>query len=160
MSALALEKSSEIIITRTVHAPIRRVWAMFTRPEHIKHWWGPNGFTNTILEMDVRVGGLWRYVMHAPENADGSPGTDYNNWIRYTTLAEPTFMAYEHGGDDPVKAEFNATVTLKDLGHRTQVTLRLILQSPAQRQQLAEFGAIEGGKQTLARLDAYVSKMP
>ncbi|CAG9932726.1 SRPBCC family protein [Candidatus Nitrotoga arctica] len=157
MSAVAPEKSNEIVITRTVRAPIQRVWQMFTRPEHIQHWWGPNGFTNTIFEMDVRVGGLWRYIMHAPANADGSPGINYNNWIRYTTITEPTFMAYEHGGDDPDHAEFNTTVTLQDLGDQTQVTLRIILESEAQRKALAEFGAIEGGQQTLARLDAYLT---
>jgi uncharacterized protein YndB with AHSA1/START domain len=107
--------------------------------------------------MDVRVSGLWRYIMHAPANADGSPGTNYNNWIRYTTLTEPTFMAYEHGGDDPDHAEFNATLTLQDLGDQTQVTLRIILESAVQRKAMAEFGAIEGGEQTLARLDAYLT---
>ena len=48
---------------------------MFTQPEHIQHWWGPNGFTNTIFEMEVRVGGLWRYLMHGPGGADGVAGT-------------------------------------------------------------------------------------
>ena len=58
MSASNTAKPNEIIITRTVNAPIQRVWQMFTHPEHIQHWWGPNGFTNTILEMDVRVDGI------------------------------------------------------------------------------------------------------
>ena len=150
----------EIVLTRTVHAPRQRVWQMFTQAEHIQLWWGPNGFTNTISEMDVRVGGLWRYVMHGPAGADGSPGTDYTNWIRYTTLTPPAHMAYAHGGDDPEHAEFHAEVTLQDLGDRTQVTLRLLLASAEQRAQLVEFGAVQGGQQTLARLDAYVSAPP
>lgn len=164
MSASNTAKSNEIIITRSVNAPIQRVWQMLTHLEHIQHWWGPNGFTNTILEMDVRVDGIWRYVMHGPAHADGSPGMDYNNWIRYTTVTEPTLLAYDHGGDDEVHAMFSASVTLEDLGEQspgtTQVTLKMVLQSEAQRQQLAEFGAIEGGEQTLARLDAYVSPTP
>lgn len=94
--------------------------------------------------------------MHAPANADGSAGMSYNNWIRYTTVTEPRFVAYEHGGDDPDHAEFNATMTLQDLGEQTQVTLQLILLSAEQLQKLAKFGAIEGGEQTLARLDAYL----
>ncbi len=155
-----METKHEIVITRTVNAPHQRVWQMFTQPAHIQHWWGPNGFTNTIFEMDVRVGGMWRYVMHGPAGADGSPGTDYNNWIRYTEIIAPSFMAYEHGGDDETHAEFNATVALEDLGDKTRVTLRLILSSAEQREELAKFGAIEGGEQTLARLDAYVSETP
>ena len=153
----------EIIITRTINAPRHRVWQMLTQPEHIQHWWGPNGFTNTIFDMDVRVGGMWRYVMHGPAGSDASPGTDYPNWIRYSTLTAPAFMAYEHGGDDESKPEFNASMALEDLGglgEQTQVTLRLVLQSEEQRAQLVKFGAVEGGEQTLARLDAYVSPTP
>jgi uncharacterized protein YndB with AHSA1/START domain len=148
--------ANEIVIHRVVNAPIERVWQMFTEREHIKHWWGPTGFTNTIFEMDVRVGGLWRYIMHAPDNADGTAGVNYNNWIRYTTIVAPTYLAYEHGGDDPERAEFNTIITLADLGGKTHVSLRVILESAAQRQQMAEFGAIEGGEQTLARLAHYL----
>ena len=70
---------NEIVLTRIVNAPRQRVWQVLTRPAHIQHWWGPNGFTNTIFEMDVRVGGLWRYLMHGPagaDGADGAPGAD------------------------------------------------------------------------------------
>lgn len=148
-------ESAEITITRTVHAPRQRVWDVFTQAEHIEHWWGPNGFTNTILAMEVQVGGLWRYVMHGPD------GTDYPNWIRYAELEAPARMAYAHGGDDPENAEFHAEVTLQDLGDSTtQVTLRLQLASPEQRAQLVASGAVQGGEQTLARLDAYVSATP
>ena len=150
----------EIAITRTVHAPRQRVWDMFTQAEHIALWWGPNGFTNTIQSMDVREGGLWRYVMHGPAAADGTPGTDYTNWIRYTTLTPPSHMAYAHGGDDPEHAEFHAMIDLQDLGDRTQVTLRLLLASAEQQAQLVAAGAVQGGEQTLARLDAYVSAPP
>ena len=154
----------EIVITRTVNAPRHRVWQMVTQPEHIQHWWGPNGFTNTIFGMDVRVGGMWRFVMHGPAGYGGAPQDqcpDYPNWIRYTTVTAPAFMAYEHGGDDESKPEFNASITLDDLGDSTtRVTLRLVLQSEAQREQLVKFGAVEGGEQNLARLDAYVSPTP
>jgi uncharacterized protein YndB with AHSA1/START domain len=46
-------------IKRIVKAPIDLVWKVWTSPEHIKHWWGPAGFTNTISEMDVRPGGVY-----------------------------------------------------------------------------------------------------
>lgn len=114
MSTDTITAANEIVISRVVNAPIRRVWQMLTEREHIKHWWGPSGFTNTIFEIDVRVGGLWRYIMHAPDSADGTAGTNYHNWIRYTTIVAPTFMAYDHRGDDPEHAEFNTTITLAD----------------------------------------------
>src|SRR6476619_6190718 len=51
----------ELLLTRTLNAPIELVWEVFTNPEHIKNWWGPNGFTNTINQMDVKPGGTWDF---------------------------------------------------------------------------------------------------
>lgn len=56
----------EIVATRVFDAPRDLVFKMWTDPKHIVHWWGPNGFTNTIHEMDVRPGGVWRFIMHGP----------------------------------------------------------------------------------------------
>jgi uncharacterized protein YndB with AHSA1/START domain len=67
----------EIVITRVVDAPPEVVFRAFTEPEHVVHWWGPFGFTNTIYEMAVRPGGVWRFNMHGPD------GTDYPNEIHY-----------------------------------------------------------------------------
>src|SRR4029079_1916926 len=63
----------EIVLTRLLDAPRELVFDAFTRPEHLKEWWGPGGFTNTIQEMDVRPGGDFRLVMHGPA------GRDYRN---------------------------------------------------------------------------------
>ena len=49
----------EIRLSRLVNAPIKLVWDVWTDPEHIKEWWGPNGFTNTISKMDFRENGEW-----------------------------------------------------------------------------------------------------
>ena len=63
----------EISISRLLNAPIDLVWEVWTDPEHIKNWWGPNGFTNTISTMDVKPEGEWDLTMHGPD------GTDYKN---------------------------------------------------------------------------------
>lgn len=144
----------EITTTHTVHAPRQRVWEMFTQAEHIALWWGPDGFTNTVHGMDVREGGLWRFTLQGPD------GTDDPHWVRYTTLTPPAHMAYAYGGADPEHAEFHATIDLQDLGEHTQVTLRLLPTSAEQQAQLLASGAVQGGEQTLARLDAYVSATP
>ena len=53
----------EIVITRLLDAPREVVFEAFTDPAHIGEWWGPNGFTNTIHEMHVTPGGVWRYII-------------------------------------------------------------------------------------------------
>jgi uncharacterized protein YndB with AHSA1/START domain len=53
-----------------VDGPRELVFAAWTDPKHVPRWWGPNGFTNTVLEMDVRPGGVWRLVMHGADRED------------------------------------------------------------------------------------------
>ena len=60
----------EIVATRVFAASRALVFTLWTDPRHIAQWWGPNGFTTTIHEMDVRSGGVWRFVMHGPDGVD------------------------------------------------------------------------------------------
>ena len=74
---MAAEKNStadrELLLTRLLNAPIELVWEVWTDPKHLAQWWGPNGFSNTISQMDVQPGGEWNLVMHGPD------GKDYKN---------------------------------------------------------------------------------
>ena len=75
--------SREIVATRTFDAPRDLVFKMWTDPKHIAQWWGPKGFTTTIYEMDVKPGGVWRFVMHGPV------GVDYQNKVVYLEIVKP-----------------------------------------------------------------------
>lgn len=144
----------EMFVTRLIDAPRELVFAAFTDSDHISEWWGPNGFTTTTYEMDVRPGGQWLFTMHGPD------GTDYPNRIRYREVRPPEYLTYDHDegeGGDPLQA-FKTTVTIESEDGKTRVTLRLVLASAEQREKLVKFGAIEGGNQTLARLDAFVHR--
>ena len=66
-------QNRELLLTRVLNAPIELVWEVWTKPEHIAEWWGPNGFTNTITKMDVTPKGEWHLIMHGPD------GTNYKN---------------------------------------------------------------------------------
>lgn len=57
----------EIIITTVYDAPRDRVWRAYTEPELIKQWWGPRYLTTNIDKMDVRQGGIWRFVQKDPQ---------------------------------------------------------------------------------------------
>ena len=56
--------NKEIVFTRVHSAPPELVFKAWIEPKHVVNWWGAKGFTNTIKEMDVRPGGVWRVVMH------------------------------------------------------------------------------------------------
>ncbi len=146
----------EIVITRVVHAPRELVWEAWTNPKHVVRWWGPRGFTTTIHEMDVRPGGVWRHTMHGPD------GTDYPNSSVFEKVEKPERIVYSHGGGKKggPAAQFQATWTFEAQGDKTKVTMRGVFPSAAARDQVVkEYGAIEGGKQTLERLEEQLATM-
>lgn len=145
----------EIVITRVLQAPRELVWEAWTNPEHVAKWWGPNGFTNTILSMDVRPGGVWRFIMHGPD------GVDYPNKIVFIEVVKPERLVYSHSEDDDVReTDFHTTATFVEHDGKTTVTLRALFVSAEMCQKvIREHGAVEGGNQTLGRLEEYVAKM-
>ena len=143
----------EIVITRRLDAPRDLVWQAFTEPEHLIQWWGPDGFTNTFHEIDVRPGGVWRFIMHGPD------GTDYDNFVRFIEVVRPERLVYDHGTDERADM-FRAFVTFEDADGGTLVTLRTLFPTTGDRDRaIEEVGAIEGGNQTLGRLEAYLKTM-
>jgi uncharacterized protein YndB with AHSA1/START domain len=146
----------EIIIERVFDAPRDLVWEAWTNPEHVTQWWGPNGFTTTIKKMDFRVGGVWKLTMHGPD------GTDYPNSSIFREIVVPERIVFTHGGGskDGPNSKFLSTWTFEALGAQTRVTMRLLFDTPEDRDLIVRaYGAIEGGKQTLARLAEYLPKV-
>jgi uncharacterized protein YndB with AHSA1/START domain len=147
----------ELTISRLLNAPRELVFEAWTKPEHVLHWWGPNGFTNTFYEMEVKPGGVWRFMMHGPD------GIDYPNKIVYEEVVKPERLVYTHGSDGPDGADdphqFHVTITFEALGDKTNLTMRSLFPSAAALEEVKKFGAVEGGKQTLNKLEEYLSKM-
>lgn len=145
----------ELIITRVFDAPRQLVFKAWTDPKQVAQWWGPRGFTITTHEMDVRPGGIWRFVMHGPDSVD------YDNKIVYTEIVEPERLVYVHGsGEAGEPGQFQVTVTFTGQGNKTQLTMRMRFESAADRDKaVEEFGAIEGANQTLDRLTEHLAKI-
>jgi uncharacterized protein YndB with AHSA1/START domain len=144
-----------IITTRELDAPRELVWQAWADPRHLSQWWGPDGFTTTTSAFDMKVGGVWRFVMHGPD------GRDYENRITYDVIERPNRIVYYHGGDDVEPVQFHTTVTFEDLGgNRTRLTLHATFPSAAERDRvIREYGADKGAMQTLARLADYVATL-
>jgi uncharacterized protein YndB with AHSA1/START domain len=144
-----------IIGTRVFDAPRDLVFEMWTDPEHLAQWWGPNGFTATTSAFDMRPGGVWRFVMHGPD------GRDYQNRITFDEIVRPERLVYHHGGGDDVEpVQFKTTITFEDLGGKTRLTMRGEFPSAAERDRvIKEYGADKGLVQTLSRLGDHLAKL-
>ncbi|MEZ4739757.1 MAG: SRPBCC family protein [Flavobacteriales bacterium] len=146
----------EIIISRLISAPRELVWRAWTDPNHVDAWWGPNGFRNETLHMDVKPDGMWRYIMHGPN------GMKFPNRVKYIEVHAPVRLVYEHGDDvdeDPMR--FDVKVDLIQRNGSTEVIMNSLFPTALQRNMVVEkYGAIEGGKQTLARLEQHLKTAP
>jgi uncharacterized protein YndB with AHSA1/START domain len=148
----------EIRFTRDLNAPRAVVFDAWTNPQPVSKWWGPDGFITTTLKMDVTPGGVWRFVMRGPD------GVEYQNIITYLEIIEPLRLVYKHGGDSECEqVNFQVTVTFDDLPDhpgKTRLNMQMLFASRAEREFVIEkYGAIEGGKQTIHRLEGYLAKM-
>ncbi len=142
----------EMVIVRTIDAPRELVFAAFCDPRHLARWWGPRGFTTTTYSMEMKVGGVWRYVMHGPD------GQDYHNRVDYEEIITPERIAFVHSGEEEAESMCHRTVvTFEADGNATKVTLIGLFKSIDERDRaVKEFGVLEGGKQTLARLEEFM----
>ncbi len=155
MSAAQTPAENEIIISRVLHAPRELVWQAWTDPKHVSQWWGPRGFTTTTKQHDFREGGYWEHVMHGPD------GTNYPNKSKFVKIVPLESITFSHGGgrEEGPGATFTATWTFETVeGGKTRLTGRMVFPSKEARDFVVkEFGAIEGGKQTLERAAEYTA---
>ena len=142
----------EIVISRVIDAPRELVFEAFTAVRHLSQWWGPEGFTTTTRAFEFRVGGEWDFVMHGPD------GTDYQEWISWTEIAPPERIALLHGASRGDPNSFESVITLAPAGAATRIEMRTLFPTRALRDEAVEkYHAIEGGRQTLGNLAAYVA---
>ena len=152
MTANAAERTwsldREIVLTRVFDAPRELVFAAWTKPEHAMTWFGPKGFTCTLHEMDVRVGGRWRFDMIGPD------GKLWPNRIEYVEIVPNERLVFWHGSDvDDCPRRFYVTITFDvQQNKKTVVTLRQLHPSKEARDGAIGFGAVELGNQTMDKL--------
>jgi uncharacterized protein YndB with AHSA1/START domain len=160
MAGRGAEKSKdshdrEIIITRLFDAPRERVWDAWIDPEKIVRWWGPSGFSLTVHEMDVRPGGVWRSTMHGPD------GTDYLNDCVFIEVVKLERIVYHLSGGKTEDWDSSAEVSwiFEAVGSGTRLTLRTVFPTAeVLAHSLEKYRVIEGGNQTLDRLQNYVAR--
>lgn len=137
----------ELRLSRLLNAPVELVWEVWTNPDHIKNWWGPNGFTNTISKMDFTPGGEWDLVMHGPDN------TDYVNKSIFKEVVLHKRIVYEHVSGP----KFTATIEFTSEGDKTQLDWHMLFESREQFIEVVKrFKADEGLKQNVEKLSRYL----
>jgi uncharacterized protein YndB with AHSA1/START domain len=136
------------VISRVIDAPREQVFEAFTEVRYLSRWWGPERFTTTTRSFEFREGGEWDVVLHGPD------GTDYSEWIRWLRIA------LLHGESRDDTNAFESVLTFAPDGAATRIVMRTAFPTKELRDEVVEkYHAIEGGRQTLSSLAAYVTDL-
>jgi uncharacterized protein YndB with AHSA1/START domain len=136
----------ELVVTRTFNAPARIVFEAWTKPELVKRWWVPKSMDMSLLscEMDVRVGGKYRFVFG---HGASEPMAFHGKYLEVTPPSRLVWTNEEGGEDGPV-----TTVTFEDKGDRTLLVMRELHPSK-EALDAAGTGAADATVETFAQLD-------
>lgn len=148
-------REREIVLSRVIRARRDVVFSAWAEPKHLPNWFGPADFKIETREIDIRVGGLWRFDMIAPN------GQRYSNRMLFRRIEPPTLIEVDHGKDEPDDpGRFRTTITFDEQSDgKTVITLRQLHPTKAQRDAGIGFGAVEYGYQTLDKLAGYAEAL-
>ena len=139
----------EIMLTRTLNAPRKLVWEAVTKPEHVRRWYGCSAFTLSTCDIDLRVGGSYRYTMRAPD------GIDHTMTGVYREIAAPERIVhterYETTGFTSPDAI--VTMTLVEQGGRTKLQTVILHPSKESRDGHLNSGMERGAGEAFDRLE-------
>jgi uncharacterized protein YndB with AHSA1/START domain len=142
-AVVTLPTDTQILITREFDAPKHLVYKAFTTPELIKRWWSGDRGKVTSAEVDLRVGGRWRYVMTANEGFEVAFHGEYREIVPNERIVSTEVF---EGMPDAEAAASVGTNTFTEKDGRTTLTILAQHTSRAIRDAVIESG-MEGGMQ-------------
>ena len=146
---LSTTADSEIVSTRVFNNPINSVFEAWTNPNHLKKWWGPNGFTNTFHEFDLRVGGKWVFTMHGPDKGN------YENECEFIKIEKPNLIAWQRIS----KPIFQVVTMFEELSeNQTKVIFKMLFETEKECCKLKPF-VVDKNEENFDRLEVELTQM-
>jgi uncharacterized protein YndB with AHSA1/START domain len=145
MNLVAEPGKQEIVITRIFDAPRGLVWQAYMDPGLVPRWWGPRSLTTSVVEMDVRPGGRWRYIQR------DAGGNEFTFFGVYHSISPPERLVFTFEFEGMPGHVLLETVTLEDLDGKTKVTDRTVFQSVEDRDGILASGMEEGTAESMDR---------
>jgi uncharacterized protein YndB with AHSA1/START domain len=149
-ATVTLPTDREILITREFDAPKRLVYKAWTTPELVRRWWSGHQGEMTTCEMDLRVGGRWRYVMVADGGFEVAFHGEYREIVPNQRIV--TTQVYELPGAPEDEGVLNI-VTFTETAGRTTLTLLVQATSREERDAILDSGMEVGMQQQLDLLE-------
>ncbi|MBZ0148552.1 MAG: SRPBCC family protein [Pseudorhodoplanes sp.] len=141
----------EIVLTRSFAAPRGLVFEAWTKPKHITQWWGC--WPLVVCEIDLRVGGAWRYVMRTPN------GEEHGFHGVYREIVAPVRLVHTYTYEPMPQHGALNTVLFEERTGRTTVIEIVLHQTKEARDGHLHSGLEAGAAENLNRLEAYLETM-
>ena len=144
---------ASVTLTRVYDAPRALVWQAWTDPKHMAQWFGPRGFTSSVPQLEVRVGGALRIVMHGPD------GNDYPMKGVFREVKPPERLVFSNiaiDGDGNHLLEGETTIILEEQSGKTKLTLKTYAKGLVQMAPQMLAGMEAGWGQSLDKLGELV----
>jgi len=153
-SMFTLPSDREIAGSRLLDAPPELVFKAYTDPDAIAEWWGPRRYTTTVDELDVRLGGAWRFVQRTPDGGEHA----FNGVFR--EVVPPKRLVFTFNYEPMPGHEVVETVTFEAAaGGKTRVTDTMLFQSREDRDGMLQSGMEEGAVESLERLTELLKRL-
>jgi uncharacterized protein YndB with AHSA1/START domain len=143
----------EVVITRIFDAPRALVFKVDTDPKLIPQWWGPKIYQTTVDKMEVKPGGMWRFIQQ------DAKGNKYGFHGVYHAVEPPDKLIYTfefEGMPDHVSME---TVTFEEQNGKTIMTDRVLYQSVEDRDAVVNTGMEKGSSESMERFAELLAKL-
>jgi uncharacterized protein YndB with AHSA1/START domain len=149
-ATVELPTDEQILITREFDAPKELVYKAWTTPELVKRWWSGKKGEVTLAEIDLRVGGAWRYVMNASEGFEVAFHGEYREIVPNERIVSTEIYEIPDQGDSPPTIN---TATFTEVDGRT--TLEILVQCPSKelRDTIIDSGMESGMQESMDALE-------
>jgi uncharacterized protein YndB with AHSA1/START domain len=152
-ATVTLPTDEQILITRQFDAPKHLVFKAWTTPELVKRWWHANRGEVTVAEIDLRVGGKWRYVSVTDDGFEVAFRGEYREIVPDERLVSTEFFEGVPEGVSEEDATTVNTATFSEEGGRTIVTILVQAPSKETRDAIVDSGMEAGMQDALDLLE-------
>jgi uncharacterized protein YndB with AHSA1/START domain len=143
----------ELVMTRVFNAPRHLLFDALTKPELIRRWYGPVGWSLVVCEIDLRVDGAWRFVSRRPDGKQiGQRGV-------YREIVAPERLVNTESWEDWNPGELLVTTVLVEDAGTTTLTVTTVFPSQEVRDMLIKSGMTSGAAETYDKLEEHLASI-
>jgi uncharacterized protein YndB with AHSA1/START domain len=157
----------DLVLERTIDAPVDLVWAAYTNPDHLKQWFAPKPYQITECDLDLKPGGIFRIRMQGPDGFDTGHGNAgcvlevvEHKKLAWTSALGPQYRPSQMAAEGCESLPMTAVVTFADAGGgKTAYKAVALHASEADREKHEQMGFHEGWGTVAGQLEEFAQQL-